>query len=80
MLVTLVEPFPQEFFAGRSAFELAARNLFALIRALDVQAPGFAAAAEMRAALVVDGVALADWSTPLAGVREVLIVPKIAGG
>jgi len=80
MRVVLVEPFAREFFAGRESFELDAGNLFALVRVLDAIGPGFADAAQERAAIAVDGTVLADWSASLAGAGEVLIVPKIAGG
>ena len=80
MRVTLLEPFAREFFGGETELECEARNLFALVRALDAKAPGFAEAVEQRAAVAVDGVHVADWSASLAGVGEVLIVPRIAGG
>ena len=80
MKVVLIGSFAAEFFAGRDSFELAADNLFALVRALDAIGPGFAHAAQERAAIAVDGAVMADWSASLAGAGEVLIVPKIAGG
>ena len=80
MRVVLVGPFAAEFFAGRDSIEIEAVNMFALVRALDALGPGFADAVQERAAIAVDGVVVADWSAPLAGAAEVLIVPKIAGG
>ncbi len=80
MKVVLIEPFPGRYFAGRGEFELEAQNLFALVRSLDVIGPGFADAAGEDAAIAVDGVMRADWSDPLDGAQEVLIVPRIAGG
>lgn len=80
MRIILIEPFSAQFFAGRCEFELQADNLFALIRALDAMGPGFSEAAEEGAAIAVDGILRADWSTSLEGAGEVLIVPRIAGG
>ena len=80
MRVIVLEPFAGQFFAGQTEFDLAARNLFGLLHALDALGPGFADAAEAGAAIAVDGTMVADWSHALAAAQEVLIVPKIAGG
>ena len=80
MRVILIEPFPAQFFAGRAEFDLAERDVFALVRALDAMGPGFSEAAGEGAAIAVDGTLRADWSAPLVGAQEVLIVPRIAGG
>ncbi len=69
-----------EFFGGEGAFDVDAASVFALVAALDSRAPGFAASAEVRAVFAVDGVAVADWSTPLAPASEVLVIPRIGGG
>lgn len=74
-------PYPAQWFAGREAIIVpAAGSIFALVRALDAEAPGFAALAERRAAVAVNGQAIADWSMRLEEGDEVLFVPKIAGG
>lgn len=78
--VILLPPFAGEFFGGRGEMELDAGNLFALVRALDAEAPGFAEAVEGRAAIAVNGQAVGDWTTALAARDEVMIVPKVAGG
>ncbi|MFM6930812.1 MAG: hypothetical protein ACKOUT_01050 [Novosphingobium sp.] len=78
--VILLPPFAGEFFGGRCELEVDAGNLFALIRALDVQAPGFAEAVEARAAIAIGGVVAGDWTTALSPEEEVMIVPKVAGG
>jgi hypothetical protein len=78
--VIVLEPFAGQFFAGTAAFDLAARNLFGVVRALDALGPGFAEAAEAGAAIAVDGAMVADWSQPLVEAQEILIVLKIAGG
>ena len=78
--VVLLDPFAARFFGGREEVEVAADTVFALVRALDVLAPGFAVAAEEGAAIALDGVALADWGTALATDSEVLFVPRVAGG
>ena len=80
MQVILTEPFAGQFFTGQTDFALEAPNLFALVRALDAISPGFAEAAEESAAIAVDGTLRADWSAPLAGAEEVLVVQRIAGG
>lgn len=55
-------------------------TIFALVRALDERAPGFAEVAELGAAIAVNGLAVADWTTRLDDDDEVLFVPKVAGG
>ena len=57
-----------------------ALSLYALVRAVDGQAPGFATFCETRAALAVDGVLASDWAQGLSEQSEVLVVPRIAGG
>ena len=54
-------PFDREFFGGSDRLELEADSLFALVGKLDAIAPGFAAAAESRAAFAVDGVFAPVW-------------------
>ena len=73
-------PFDSRFFDGAVALDIPAVTLFALVRALDQRAPGFAHAVEESGLLAVDGAAADDWSIPLAADAEVLIVPRIAGG
>ena len=72
-------PFDREYFGG-DRLDLEATNLFDLVRKLDVQAPGFAEIAEVRAAFAIDGVFTTDWSSPLAGAAEVILLPRIGGG
>jgi len=72
-------PFDREYFGG-DRLELEAGNLFDLVRKLDAQAPGFAEIAEVRAAFAIDGVFTTDWSSPLAGATEVILLPRIGGG
>jgi len=78
--VSLLSPFDQQFFAGRTEIECEAANLFALVRALDAIAPGFGKAAESRSSFVVNGMAVSDWTLPLAPDSEVIVVPRISGG
>ncbi|MEO7247255.1 MAG: MoaD/ThiS family protein [Novosphingobium sp.] len=77
----LLPPFSTQWFGGREEIVVpSAATIFALVRALETQAPGFAEAAQRRAAVAVNGQAIADWSCQLAEADEVLFVPKIAGG
>ncbi len=76
----ITAPFSAEFFGGREDHLVDAPTIFALIRGLDLAAPGFAQAAEERAAIAVNGVAVADWTTRLESGDEVLFVQRIAGG
>jgi molybdopterin converting factor small subunit len=78
--VVLMPPFGGEFFGGRAELEIEAASLFALVRLLDVQAPGFAEAADSRVAFAVDGTVTPDWSARLAPGTEVMVIPRIAGG
>ncbi|MEO5598025.1 MAG: MoaD/ThiS family protein [Novosphingobium sp.] len=78
--VILTPPFPAEFFGGQDEHEVSAGDVFALVRALDAIAPGFALAADSRAAIAVNGVAITAWDTPLDPGTEVLFVTRIAGG
>ncbi len=74
-------PYPAQWFAGREEIAVpGAATVFALVRALDAQAPGFADMAQRRAVVAVNGQAIADWSMRLDEADEVLFVPKIAGG
>jgi sulfur-carrier protein len=74
-----MSPFDREFFDG-DRLELTAINLFDLVQRLDERAPGFADIAGIRAAFAIDGVFTADWSSPLAGVSEVILLPRVGGG
>ncbi|MEJ6008381.1 MoaD/ThiS family protein [Novosphingobium aquae] len=78
--VILLPPFAGEFFGGRGEMEVDAGSLFALVRALDAEAPGFAEAVEGRAAIAIGGVVAGDWTTALKPDDEVMFVPKVAGG
>ena len=71
-------PFDREFFGDR--LELDAGNLFDLVAKLDAAAPGFAEIAQVRAAFAIDGVFTSDWSAPLAGADEVILLPRVGGG
>lgn len=73
-------PFDSRYFNGAAELDIPAANLFALVRALDQRAPGFAHAVEESGLLAVNGTAADDWSIALAADAEVLIVPRIAGG
>lgn len=77
--VVLLDPFARLCPQGAET-QIDALNVFALVRALDALAPGFAEAVELDAAVAVDGVAVADWTTRLEASSEVLFVPKVAGG
>lgn len=78
--VTLLPPFSTDFLGGREGLTVEAATIFALVRALDAMAPGFAARAEQGAAVAVGGAVIADWTTALTADDEVLFVPRIAGG
>lgn len=78
--VVVTQPLAGEFFAGREEFQLAAATLFDAVRLLDSEAPGFAEAAEMRAAFAVDGAMTPDWSTPVGPDAQILVIARIAGG
>lgn len=80
LTVRLLAPFDQHFPAGSALSGIAAGNLFALVAALDERAPGFADAAELRAAFAVNGVAWPDWSAALPAEGEVMVFPRVAGG
>lgn len=73
-------PFDREFFGGEATLELAAPTLLALVDRLGELAPGFADQAEARAAFAVDGVFTPDWTRSLAGVEEVVLLQRVAGG
>lgn len=72
-------PFDKEFF-GSDRLDLTAANLFDLVAALDGIAPGFGAIAQARAVFAIDGTIEPDWSTPLAGRDEVIVLPRVGGG
>jgi len=78
--VIVMPPFDREFFGGTDCFEITARTLFGVVNQLDDIGPGFADLADVRAALAVDGVVQPDWSFPLEGAREVVVMQKVAGG
>jgi molybdopterin converting factor small subunit len=78
--VILLPPFAGDYFGGRAEMKVEAGNLFALVRALEAQAPGFAEAVEGGAAIAIGGVVTGDWTTALSAEDEVMIVPKVAGG
>ena len=78
--VIVMPPFDREFFGGTDRFEITARTLFGLVNRLDEIGPGFADLADVRAAFAVDGVVQPDWSLPLEGVQEVVVMQKVAGG
>jgi molybdopterin converting factor small subunit len=78
--IIAMPPFAAEFFGGQAEWDVPAGNIFELIRELDARAPGFAASADSRLTVAVDGVVTNDWSTRLSDGSEVLLVPRIAGG
>ena len=78
--VVVMPPFENEFFGGRDRLEIEAGNLFEAVRELGKLGPGFAEIAEVRATLAVDGVVIADWSTPLAARSELILLPRVGGG
>jgi molybdopterin synthase sulfur carrier subunit len=77
--IVVMPPFDREFFDG-DRLDLTATNLFDLVERLDERAPGFAEIARIRAAFAIDGVLMTDWSSPLAGASEVILLPRIGGG
>jgi len=74
-----MSPFDKEFF-GTDRLALEAGTLFGLVDALDALCPGFAAIAPPRVHFAVDGVLETDWSRPLAGAAEVIVLPRVGGG
>jgi hypothetical protein len=78
--IVVMPPFDREFFGGSDRLELEAGNLFGLVRKLGEIAPGFADVAEIRAAFAVDGVFAPNWSNSIAGAKEVILLPRVAGG
>ncbi len=80
MRVIVMPPFDREFFGGADRFEITGRTLFGVVNRLEELGPGFADLADVRAAFAVDGVVQADWSVPLEGVQEVVVMQKVAGG
>jgi sulfur-carrier protein len=77
--IVVMPPFDREFFDS-DRLDLTAVNLFDLVQRLDERAPGFAEIAAIRAAFAIDGVFTADWSSPLAGAGEVILLPRVGGG
>jgi molybdopterin converting factor small subunit len=65
---------------GAGEMEVNAANLFDLVRQLEVLSPGIGEFIHANVAVAVDGVLVADWSTPIGPDSEVLLVPHIAGG
>jgi molybdopterin synthase sulfur carrier subunit len=77
--IVVMPPFDRAFF-GSDRLELSADTLFGLVDKLDALAPGFGELAAIRAAFAIDGVYTPDWSSPLAGAREVILLPRVGGG
>lgn len=77
--VVVMPPFDKEFF-GTDRLSLSATNLFDLIGKLDALAPGFAAIAQPRVHLAVDGVLETDWTRSLSDAGEVIVLPRVGGG
>jgi len=69
-----------ELFGGRAEIEVPGKTLFAVIHALEAEAPGFEDRAGTTLAIAVDGVLADDWSTPVAPGSEILVVSRVAGG
>jgi molybdopterin converting factor small subunit len=65
---------------GAGELELAAADVFDLVRQLDASHPGLRDYIETNVSIAVDGSLVSDWSTPLRPESEVLLVPHIAGG
>lgn len=68
------------WFGGRETIAADGDTVFAVVRALDKAAPGFAEVARRRYVFAVDGVLASDWSTPVGPDADVLVVVKVAGG
>jgi len=77
--IVVMPPFDKEFF-GTDRLLLSASNLFDLVGKLDALAPGFAAIAQPRVHLAVDGVLETDWTRPLSDAGEVIVLPRVGGG
>lgn len=78
--VVLPRPLAAELFGGHETIEVPGKTLFAVVRALEAQAPGFAHRATETLAIAVDGVLADDWSTPVRPDSEILVVTRVAGG
>jgi molybdopterin converting factor small subunit len=65
---------------GAGELEIAATDVFDLVRRLDASHPGLRDYIETHVSIAVDGVLVSDWSTPLGPDSEVMLVPHIAGG
>jgi molybdopterin synthase sulfur carrier subunit len=77
--IVVMPPFDKEFF-GADRLSIEAVNLFDLVDKLDGLAPGFAAIAQPRVHLAVDGVLETDWTRPLAEASEVIVLSRVGGG
>lgn len=78
--MTILPPLDAEFFSGTGNLDVDAGNVFELVSALDRHSPGFAGVADVRVAVAVDDVLTSDWTTPLSGASQVLLVPRLGGG
>ncbi len=78
--LTILSPLDAEFFGGTTVMTMSAVSIFDLVRRLGDISPGFADVADVRAAFAVEGVIVSDWSAPICGDPEVLMVPRIGGG
>lgn len=78
--IVVMPPFDREFFDSRDRLSLDAATIYDLIEKLDAIAPGFADQVDVRAAFAIDGAFASDWTVSLAGVREVILLPRIGGG
>lgn len=78
--MTILPPLDSEFFGGASSMEVDAGNVFELVGVLGRRSPAFAEVADVRAAIAVDDVLTADWTTPLSSTSDVLLVPRVGGG
>jgi len=70
----------RDWFGGAEEIAADGGTVYAVVRALDALAPGFAEVARRRYVLAVDGVLASDWSTPVGPGSQVLVVGKVAGG
>ena len=78
--VTFVTSICDAFTQGQDQVDLAAGNVFQLVRALDARFPGLGKFVETRASIAVDGEVIHDWTQALSETSEVLLFPRIAGG
>jgi molybdopterin converting factor small subunit len=69
------------FTGGAAEFDVPAETVGELFAALEHRYPGLGDFAAQRMAVAIDGVIYQDaMAEPLAGVREVCLIPKIGGG